>query len=103
MYDGGEVYVSKDPLIEEGLERLWYTWATRYKDGSVDAGPGSIIAVSPPDSISIAAIDCGLPVQFRSMVVRVFISAVVYQLSYTQRRPQIILYKQGFPCRIQWA
>ncbi|MFE9320793.1 hypothetical protein ACIHDR_13150 [Nocardia sp. NPDC052278] len=38
MYEGGEVYKTKDPLIEEGLEMLWYTWATRYKDGSVDAG-----------------------------------------------------------------
>jgi len=38
MYEGGEVYSTKDPLIEDGLEHLWYTWATRYKDGSIDAG-----------------------------------------------------------------
>jgi hypothetical protein len=38
MYDGGEVYRTLDPLIEGGLEHLWYTWATCYKDGSIDAG-----------------------------------------------------------------
>lgn len=38
MYEGGEVYRTLDPLIEGGLEHLWYTWATCYKDGSIDAG-----------------------------------------------------------------
>ena len=38
MYEGGEVYQKLDPLIEHGLEHLWYTWATRYTDGSVEAG-----------------------------------------------------------------
>ena len=38
MYAGGEVYQKLDPLIEHGLEHLWYTWATCYKDGSLDAG-----------------------------------------------------------------
>ena len=38
MYEGGEVYRTLDPLIEDGLEHLWYTWATVYKDGSLDAG-----------------------------------------------------------------
>lgn len=38
MYEGGEVYKKLDPLIEDGLEHLWYTWATSYKDGSIDAG-----------------------------------------------------------------
>jgi hypothetical protein len=38
MYEGGEVYQKLDPLIEDGLEHLWYTWATRYSDGSVEAG-----------------------------------------------------------------
>lgn len=38
MYEGGECYVSKDALVQEKLELMWYTWATRYKDGSIDAG-----------------------------------------------------------------
>ena len=38
MYDGGEVYRTKDALVQEQLEVSWYTWATRYKDGSIDAG-----------------------------------------------------------------
>lgn len=38
MYEGGEVYQKLDPLIEDGLEHLWYTWATCYRDGSIDAG-----------------------------------------------------------------
>jgi hypothetical protein len=38
MYSGGEVYVSKDPLVQEELEIMWYTWATLYKDGTLDAG-----------------------------------------------------------------
>ena len=38
MYAGGEVYRTLDPLIEDGLEHLWYTWATCYQDGSFDAG-----------------------------------------------------------------
>jgi hypothetical protein len=38
MYEGGEVYQRLDPLLEEGLEHLWYTWATCYKDGTLDAG-----------------------------------------------------------------
>ena len=38
MYEGGEVYKTNDPLVEEELEIVWYTWATRYKDGSIDAG-----------------------------------------------------------------
>ena len=38
MYEGGEVYQHLDPLIEDGLEHLWYTWATCYRDGSIDAG-----------------------------------------------------------------
>jgi hypothetical protein len=38
MYEGGEVYQTLDPLIEDGLEHLWYTWATVYKDGTLDAG-----------------------------------------------------------------
>lgn len=38
MNEGGEVYQKLDPLIEDGLEHLWYTWATCYTDGSIDAG-----------------------------------------------------------------
>ncbi len=38
MYAGGEVYRTLDPLIERGYEHLWYTWATRYTDGSIEAG-----------------------------------------------------------------
>jgi hypothetical protein len=38
MYEGGEVYRTLDPLIENGLEHLWYTWATCHKDGSLEAG-----------------------------------------------------------------
>jgi hypothetical protein len=38
MYEGGEIYRSKDALVQEKLELVWYTWATRYKDGSIDAG-----------------------------------------------------------------
>src|SRR2546425_4475679 len=50
-------------------------------DPSVDSGPGSMIADSLADSIKSAAIDCGLPVQFRSIVVKVVIVSVVYQFS----------------------
>jgi len=38
MYEGGAVYQTLDPLIEDGLEHMWYTWATCYRDGSIDAG-----------------------------------------------------------------
>lgn len=38
MYEGGEVYKTKDALVQEKLELVWYTWATLYKDGTLDAG-----------------------------------------------------------------
>ena len=38
MYPGGEVYKTKDALVEQEVELLWYTWATLYKDGTIDAG-----------------------------------------------------------------
>ena len=38
MFEGGEIYKTKDALVQEKLELVWYTWATRYKDGSVDFG-----------------------------------------------------------------
>jgi hypothetical protein len=38
MFEGGEIYRTKDALVQEKLELVWYTWATRYKDGSIDFG-----------------------------------------------------------------
>jgi hypothetical protein len=38
MYPGGECYKTRDPLVQQELELMWYTWATLYKDGSIDAG-----------------------------------------------------------------
>jgi hypothetical protein len=38
MYEGGEVYRQKDALVGAKLELVWYTWATRYKDGTADFG-----------------------------------------------------------------
>lgn len=38
MYEGGEVYKTKDALVQEELELMWYTWGTVYKDGTYDAG-----------------------------------------------------------------
>ncbi|MGE0385586.1 MAG: hypothetical protein AB7Q97_12705 [Gammaproteobacteria bacterium] len=38
MFEGGEIYKSKDALVGAQLELVWYTWATRYKDGSLDGG-----------------------------------------------------------------
>ena len=38
MFEGGEIYKTKDALVQEKLELVWYTWATRYKDGSIDFG-----------------------------------------------------------------
>lgn len=38
MYEGGEIYKTRDALVQEKLELVWYTWATRYKDGSLEAG-----------------------------------------------------------------
>lgn len=38
MYPGGEVYKTKDALVQEELELMWYTWGTLYKDGTIDAG-----------------------------------------------------------------
>jgi hypothetical protein len=36
---GMTMYSGKDPLFQEDLHhRAWYTWATRYTDGSYDAG-----------------------------------------------------------------
>jgi hypothetical protein len=38
MHEGGAMYQNKDVMVGEKLELFWYTWATRYTDGSLDAG-----------------------------------------------------------------
>jgi hypothetical protein len=38
MFEGGEIYKAKDALVQQQLELVWYTWATRYRDGSIDFG-----------------------------------------------------------------
>lgn len=38
MPEGGMLYVRKDILVGEQLHNSWYTWATRYTDGSFEAG-----------------------------------------------------------------
>lgn len=38
MFEGGEIYRTKDALVQEKLELVWYTWATRYTDGTIDFG-----------------------------------------------------------------
>lgn len=38
MPEGGMLYISKDILVEEHLHNAWYTWATKYTDGTYDAG-----------------------------------------------------------------
>src|SRR5215467_5930953 len=50
---------------------------------TVDSGPGSMIALVSLDSINSAAIDRGLPIQFRSMVVKVAMLTAVYQFLLT--------------------
>ncbi|MBF4997310.1 hypothetical protein IRT45_09085 [Nocardia sp. BSTN01] len=38
MAEGGMLYVKKDVLVGEQLHNTWYTWATKYTDGTYDAG-----------------------------------------------------------------
>jgi hypothetical protein len=38
MPEGAMLYVRKDILVGEQLHNAWYTWATRYTDGTYDAG-----------------------------------------------------------------
>lgn len=38
MADGGILYSDKDVMMENYGHIIWYTWATKYKDGTVDAG-----------------------------------------------------------------
>ena len=52
--------------------------------GSVEAGPGSMIARCPSDSSNAAAIDRARPIQFVSSRVVVSIEAVVYRESQLQ-------------------
>src|ERR1700719_2380709 len=70
---------------------------------SVEAGPESISTLAPSDSMSTAAIERGLPVQFRSMVVIVVISSAVYQLIPARWRAEFQVAEQGFACGILGA
>jgi len=38
MAEGGILYTSKDTVMENYGHIAWYTWATKYKDGTYDAG-----------------------------------------------------------------
>jgi hypothetical protein len=38
MAEGGMLYAHRDTLVAKGVETTWYTFATRYEDGSVEAG-----------------------------------------------------------------
>lgn len=38
MAPGGQLYAHRDTLVGKQLETTWYTFATRYTDGSVEAG-----------------------------------------------------------------
>lgn len=38
MGEGGALYLEKDLIMENQAHMLWYTWATRYKDGSFEGG-----------------------------------------------------------------
>lgn len=38
MQEGGIMYRRKCSLVGQEVHRLWYTWATVYKDGTIDAG-----------------------------------------------------------------
>jgi hypothetical protein len=53
--------------------------------------------------MSMAAMERGLPVQFRSIGVFVVIPPVVYQLILQGRRAEFLVAKQGFACEILWA
>jgi hypothetical protein len=47
MFEGGEIYRTRDALVQEKLELVWYTWATRYKDGSIEGFSWRKFAKSP--------------------------------------------------------
>ncbi|MBW9172720.1 hypothetical protein [Clostridium estertheticum] len=38
MGEGGNLYTNKDLVLENKGHIVWYTWATKYKDGTVEAG-----------------------------------------------------------------
>lgn len=38
MGEGGELYTRKDLVMENRAHLIWYTWATRYTDGSWEGG-----------------------------------------------------------------
>ncbi|MEO8804478.1 MAG: hypothetical protein ABI433_00225 [Burkholderiaceae bacterium] len=38
MGEGGDLYKTKDLVLENKAHIVWYTWGTRYKDGTVEAG-----------------------------------------------------------------
>jgi len=38
MAEGGMLYAHRDTLVAKGVETSWYTFATRYDDGSLEAG-----------------------------------------------------------------
>ncbi len=38
MPEGAVLYRVKDTLVGQKVHSLWYTWGTRYKDGTLDAG-----------------------------------------------------------------
>lgn len=38
MVEGGKLYSEKEPLCGPQTHTTWYSWGTRYKDGSVEAG-----------------------------------------------------------------
>jgi len=38
MAEGGVLYTSKDAVMGNYGHIVWYTWATKYKDGTYDAG-----------------------------------------------------------------
>ena len=38
MHEGGMLYQKRDPLTGHNLHRCWYTWGTRYTDGTWETG-----------------------------------------------------------------
>lgn len=38
MAEGGMLYAHRDTLVAKGVENAWYSFATEYEDGSIEAG-----------------------------------------------------------------
>lgn len=38
MGEGGDLYINQDLVMENSGHVIWYTWGTRYKDGTVEGG-----------------------------------------------------------------